>query len=161
MQFLEGEAAFGGGGGGGYGGDLQRHVLGDAAQDAFQVAVRAALLEDQMTLHVEGGQFGGAGAEAGEGFARGEVGLFDHPGVDPALDHTLEGTGAADDLGEQRLARDGDRRIGGGRRNGRRQGDIGVGEQQGDRQGDAAGHGKPHIVGRIADSALNRLTPEP
>ena len=161
MQFLEGEAAFGGGGGGLDGGKPDRNVLGDAAQDAFQVAVRAALLEDHVALHVEGGQFDGAASEAGEGFARREVGLLDHPGVDPALDHTLEGTGAGDDVREQRLPRDGDRRMGGGRRNGRRQGDIGVGEQQGDRQGDAAGHGKPHIVGRIADSALNRLTPDP
>ena len=141
MKFLEGEAAFGGGGGGLDGANLDRNVLGDAAQDAFQVTVRAALLEDHVALHVEGGQLDSLRTEAGEGGTDSESGLIHSPGLDPALDHTLEGTGAADDLGEQRLPRDGDRRIRRRRRQGRSQGDIGVGEQQGDRQGDAAGHG--------------------
>lgn len=141
MQFLKGDAAFDGGGGGLDGGNLDRNVLGDAAQDAFQVTVGAALLEDQVTLHVEGGQLDSLRTEAGEGRSGDESGLVHRPGLDPALDHTLEGTGAGDDVREQGLAGDRDRRIGGGRRQGGGQGDIGVGEQQGDRQGDAAGHG--------------------
>ena len=99
MQFLEGDPAFSGGGRGLDGGNLDRNVLGDASQDAFQVTVGAALLEDQMALHVEGGQLDSLCPEARE------AGLVHSPGLDPAPDHTLEGTGAGDDVREQRLTR--------------------------------------------------------
>jgi hypothetical protein len=137
----------------------------DAAQDTLQVAVGAALLEDQVALHVQRGQFGGADLEAGEGLAGQEVGLVGHAGVQPALHHAAQIARTADDIGEQGLARHRDRGARGGRGLFRREGDIRVRQEQGESQGDAAGHEsllrQPQLFCRITDSTLNRLTPDP
>ena len=126
MTFVEGDVAFGGGGGRLDRRELDRNVLGDAAENAFQVAIDAALLENEVPLHVERGEFAGARLEAAEIRSGEEFGPVGGAGRHPRLNLAAQSARAGHDIHEQRLAGDRHGRVGGRGRLGRGHGHVRV-----------------------------------